>query len=292
MTALVIPRLEDVLESAGARRLASGRWRIVVGEHPVSVRLEPGWLVLEERMEEPDLPTLWKVLEVQGRTGGRIAFALEGVSHRLLRRAEHSLEEPSETAVWLSDRLASWPGSEAEALDQIVSEERDAAHLERIEGLCREAGWLVDRIDTERIVRWRSASAAHGEASLRAAGNDLVVCCELARLDSISVEARAAISVFLTSAAQTLRGVTTAILGESENAVAGLTAWLPRMASRAAIDTALSACAFARDRCRAEVEALREDSIARQFLEVTSWHGSLSSISTGGPHDGHHASGT
>lgn len=282
---VAVEAVASALVDLGARAESRGRGTISKGERPIEVRREPGWLVLEQAGRESDLNEVWRALESAARTEGRYQRALGLESRRIHVRVEIALEEPAENdlAGVLTDVLARWPGSASEADTAPPGNATDPGWLEDLEHACIEGGWSVDRGPSELIVRWRSARGRSAEATLRRSGDLFTVRCELGRLDALPDASQAAIAVFLAAAAHTVRGVATAIVGEPPSFTAALVTAVPVAGPPGAIDTALSACAVARDQVEAELDALRDEKIARQYLEVTGWHSFLPSFHPGEP---------
>lgn len=280
-------RVEEALCGAASdvERTGRGMWRfsLVNGAVvPARARVASGWLELTTALSgaarlDSD-PLSW--LRLNARFGGsvRAACAL-GAPDLHLRTDLHIEEETS-----LFDRVGSACEQVCEALHLLQpgaaempatpqagrdDDRRDSSSVAGdIERLCAEAGWpCTIRAASDMRIDIETRAGVFGARLESASGRADHVIVELGDLSGQSKTSQRAVGVFLLALSSTVRAVKGAVLERDGVEVAALASPLEGPTVQA-LDRALSALAVACQLSGREVQALRDERLASDYLAL------------------------
>lgn len=263
------------------KRLGPGRWEFLLNsEHdlPGSMSLDDDWIAFEI-LTPPQKAALtsdpWQIALANANLVGvsRLSFSAEDQS--LILRADipmtrklapDSLVKAFDDLTLALDRLS---GSKSPGTKII---ERPNYLPPDVRQTCEEHGWnITERQDRTLLIDLASGDAFHQARVGFSDSGGITLAADVIRMDEPSKVSKAAIGSLLGRVSAVIRMVRPCVARSDERYVVRLEAALPRMPAEHDIHEGLSALSVACRMCGRELEILRDEHFAGEYLAMTGW---------------------
>jgi hypothetical protein len=261
-------RLGIVTESYGG-----SAWTFTIANGnplPVYAHIDEQWLCLDIPLNSKvSYRAAWSCLRAQPTLRGAVKFSFDAWHRRPHLQAEIPLIDDvapdgplHETLAGLHDAL-----SKKENVSGPAETPEDSSRATKLlSAICSEAGWTCSRESGGSLSVEISARQGLHLAHLTPKSGGARVTAELLRTDEFEGLARFGLSILLLSAAREARWVRPYVEQQNTGAIAGFEVCFPALPGPTELSHAFHALSAAIKLCGEETMAIRDDSIARQFL--------------------------
>jgi len=257
--------------SSGSATAHPGHWDLALRDTHVEARIVDSWLVMTSPVTAPVLAA--QLLGWNAILPGWVKFASDGNDGPQIR-AEIPIDEEPAGGAYVRD---AWSGFEAAQtiltgsdLESGRPASLNATSQADLKRLCEEAGWNATlRGENAVAIELESRGAFH-QATFAACDHGLRAAVDLAAGGEPEAESAEAIGLFLLAAAGEVRMARPAMETAAGKAAARFEFIFSTAPDAVQLAHAFSALSVACQVCAAEVKALRNPDVARDFLALRS----------------------
>ena len=281
-SANVITNIEACFNKLGIVTESYGRsaWTLAlpqVPRIPVYAFIDEMWLCLDIPLDRPITESsIGSCLMSQSVLPGAAKFSLDPQQRRLHLQAEIPLWEDAPLRAGLQETLnalgtAASAGSVEPPAESAIADPRSEIPedvMEQIVAACDEAGWVYSARGKSLLSVELTVRRKPYVARITVDGSGVRVGAEFLRLDAVEAHERFALSALLLSAAREIRWARPYADAPENGGSVGFEVRFPSVPGPGEVSHALGAISTALSLCAEEAMALRDKSIATQFLLV------------------------